>query len=90
MPTASRGRPAGPSRIHMQTPEGMEVGQEEGLPAAPKGAIERESQRGGKMPGDRELGTVSSLGLCGLWKSPEPPGTCTREGTNQPFLTKRP
>lgn len=57
---------------------------------APKEAIEGESQRGGKKAGDRESGTVSSLGVCGLWKSPEPLGTCTREGTNQPFLTKRP
>lgn len=46
--------------------------------------------RGGKMAGDRGSGTGSPLGVCGLWKSPEPLGTCTREGTNQRFLTKRP
>lgn len=39
------------------------MGQAEGLPAAPKEAV-------GKEPSG--VGTVSSLDLCSLWKSPGP------------------
>lgn len=45
----------------MQTPERVEMGQAEGLPAAPKEAVGKEPSR---------VGTMSSLDLCSLWKSP--------------------
>ena len=49
------------------------MGQEEALPEAPKEAV-------GKGP--RGVGTVSSLGLCSLWKPPGPP-PCLHAGKHE-------
>lgn len=66
----SRGCRLGPQ---LQTPEGVETGQEEALPEAPKEAVGKGPKRGG---------TVSSLDLCSLWKPPGPP-LCLHAGKHK-------
>ena len=72
------------SHPHMQTAEGMETGQEKGQPVVPL----REPKRGGEVPGDRTMGTMSSPGLWGLWK-PLEPSTCLHTEGHEPVLPGR-
>lgn len=63
-PAEAAGRTLSPSYADIREDEGGIRGR--AARGRPKEAIEREPKRVGEMPGDRGMGTMSSLGLCGL------------------------